>query len=255
MTIQKTHYIYGIVLDNNKVSPDTLLTGIGGAPVHFMRSHGLAALASYIAPGTVAQTRRNMIAHTAVLERAIMQTTVLPVRFATVAPDEASLMACLEAHASAFQKALADIDGKIELGVKASWHSGLIFEDIMTKDNDLKRLRDRLRSRPSNETFYERVELGRRVEGTLAERRKETADFILAGLLKLAVRDTELRILDDDMIFNRAFLVARSNEAAFDAHMDKLAIDREGQINFKYIGPVPPYNFTNLQAGWMAGKS
>jgi hypothetical protein len=116
-------------------------------------------------------------------------------------------------------------------------------------------MRDRLRSRPANETYYERVELGRRVEAALAERRATEAAAIVAALAPLAEREAELRALDEDMILNRAFLVRRENEALFDARMQSVAERYADRVNFRYVGPVPPYNFVRLQAGWLTGPS
>ena len=62
-------------------------TVLAAPPCRLLPAGSLAALVSDVPPGPVAQTRRNMVAHTSVLERAIARTDVLPLRFGTVAPD------------------------------------------------------------------------------------------------------------------------------------------------------------------------
>ena len=212
-------------------------------------------LVSAIAPGLVAQTRRNMIAHTTLLERVIAQTDVLPVRFGTVAADAAVLTRCIAAHAAAFQTGFYAIAGRVELGLKASWRDGVVFGEIIAADQDLCRLRDRLRSRPASETYYERVELGRRVEAALVGRRAAETTAILAELAPLAEQVVELRTLDEDMILNRAFLVRREHEARFDAQVQAVAERCAARMNFRYVGPVPPYNFIRLQVGWLNSQT
>ena len=50
----------------------------------------------------------------------------------------------------------------------------------------------------------------------------------------------------EKMIRNAAFLIARDQEAAFDAKV-KLIATRFDKLTFKYTGPWPPYNFVNIR--------
>jgi hypothetical protein len=241
-------YVYGIAPHDAAIP--ALPDGLGGAPVTLLPSGDFAVLASPVVGGAIARTRRNLLAHTSVLERALPHATLLPLRFGTVFPARAALAACVMAHGAAFAAALQDMAGKVELGVKAGWRDGVIYADIIERDHGLRHLRDILRSRPAGETYYERIELGRRVEAALAQRRAAEAHDILEALLPLAERDAALRLTDDDMICNHAFLVRRAREPAFDAAMERLAAAHGARIVFRYIGPLPPFNFVTVQAGW-----
>jgi hypothetical protein len=244
-------YLYGLVDRSNTLDEEALGHGVAAARVRMVGDGPLVALVSDIAPGQVAQTRRNMLSHTAVLERAMASTTILPMRFGTVVPDITTLVACIARNVGPFAAALQSIDGRVELGVKASWRDKVIYTEIIESDPSLFRLRNRLRDRPGNETYYERVELGRRIEAALTDRRRSEADAIAAELSPLSDREIELRMLDDDMILNRAFLVPRRHEATFDATMQRLAERLASRVVFRYIGPVPPYNFIQLRADWL----
>jgi hypothetical protein len=223
--------------------------------VSFIAVEDLAALVSVAGGEPIARSRRNMLTHTSILERAMKLATVLPLRFGTVAPDVSALQACITANRSAFHAALRSIDGRVELGLKASWRKGGVFNDIVERDQSLRQMRDRLRTRPAGETYYERIELGRRVEAAVAERRAAETAAIMAELLPLADREAELRNHDEDMIFNRAFLVKRPVEPAFDEAVARVAERFSERLEFRYVGPVPPFNFVNLQAGWMVSAS
>lgn len=253
MSASDRFYVYGMVAADPALDANAWGTGVSGAAVMLRGDGGLRALVSRIDPGPVAQTRRNLLAHTALLERVMQQVTVLPVRFGTVAPGEDALNACIATNEAAFRAAMADIDGKVELGVKASWREGVVFAEIVATNATVARLRNRLRDRPASETYYERVELGRQVEQALAQRRAAEAEAILAELSPLADRAAELKTLDDDMVLNRAFLVSRANEPQFDARMRALSESQEARMVFRYIGPVPPYNFVQLRADWQMG--
>ena len=49
---------------------------------------------------------------------------------------------------------------------------------------------------------------------------------------------------------NAAFLVDRQKEAALNAVIQALDADMGKRILFRYIGPVPPYNFVNVVMVW-----
>ena len=48
------------------------------------------------------------------------------------------------------------------------------------------------------------------------------------------------------MIMNAAFLVDRAREKEFDSCVEELGVHYGDRIEFKYVGPVPPYSFVNI---------
>jgi len=245
-------YVYGILPADAAPAAHVGSTGVAGGAVRRVVCDDVAVLVSPGEPAPVTRSRRNLLAHTGVLERAMPHATILPLRFGTVAPNEAALLACIDANRGAFSAAMRDVEGQVELGVKAVWRRGLVFTDIVDRDPSLRQLRDRLRTRPASETYYERIELGRRVEASLAQLRVSEAASLLGELLPLAERDAELRLHDDDMVLNRAFLVRRESEASFDKAVQRVAERFDTRMEFRYVGPLPPFNFVTLHAGWLS---
>ena len=56
------------------------------------------------------------------------------------------------------------------------------------------------------------------------------------------------------MVLNAAFLVEKANEAACDQAVQALDAEMGKRMMFKYVGPVPPYNFVNIVVQWDAEK-
>jgi hypothetical protein len=195
--------------------------------------------------------RRHMLVHAKVLEQVMANTTVLPLRFGTVAPCETALTRCMRRHKSEFVSEMGGIAGRIEVGVKASWREAGIYADILTEDTSLRQMRDRLQTLPANETYYDRIELGRRVETALAERGAACAAMITAALAPLAIRQAELPPQEEGMILNRAFLLQRNQESAFDAAIERIAQSFGESLKLRYVGPVPPFNFVSMYANWL----
>lgn len=59
-----------------------------------------------------------------------------------------------------------------------------------------------------------------------------------------------LPVRADRMVLNAAFLVEREREAEFDDAVRRLGERFEDQFLFKYVGPVPPYNFVSITIQW-----
>jgi hypothetical protein len=48
------------------------------------------------------------------------------------------------------------------------------------------------------------------------------------------------------MIINAAFFVGKEKEADFDQQVQQLGDKYREKVTFKYIGPLPPFNFVNI---------
>lgn len=244
-------YVYGLTAATDRLADVALGPGLAAQAVTLLPAGPLLAVVSRAPDQPIAGTRRNMLAHTAVLERVLAQIDVLPLRFGTIAPDPVTLHRGILSTVKVLSEALAAVAGRVELGVKATWRDDIAYREILEADPALRHLRDRLQTRPASQTYYERIELGRRVEAALADRRDAESAAILAELEPLAERVAVLKNLDDTMLLHRAFLVRRENEPRFDSAMALLAERFAARLDFRYVGPIPAYNFVTLRADWL----
>jgi len=227
--------------------------GIGerGDVVHTVHFEDLAAVVSNSPMVEYDSSRRNMMAHTLVLEEVMQEFIILPVRFGTVAPStEAIQDKLLKRRFGEFHGLLQEMEGRVELGLKTFWYEDVIFQEIVDENPPIRRLRDGLMGRPSEETYYDRIRLGEMIEAAMWKRRDEDAEKILTPLRPL-VRETRVnKVIMDRMVLNVAFLVDEARQAEFDAAVDKLDEEMGKRLIFKYVGPVPPYNFVNIVVTW-----
>ena len=113
-------------------------------------------------------------------------------------------------------------------------------------------MRDSLKTRQAVETYYERIQLGEKIEAAMEKKRNDDSEKILEKLRPLVHKSRENKIVTDKMILNAAFLVDRLREPEFDQAMQELDTAMQNRVMFKYVGPVPPYNFVNLVIHWDA---
>jgi hypothetical protein len=244
-------YVYCIIRCSEPIQFTTLGIGERGDTVHTIHFEDMAAVVSDSPAIEYESSRRNMMAHTLVLEEVMRDFTILPVRFSTIAPSvEAIQEKLLKRRFGEFHGLLQEMEGRVELGLKAFWYEDIIFNEIVEESPPIRRLRDSLMGRPSEETYYERIRLGEMVEAAMWKKRDEDAEKILTPLRPLVYETRVNKVITDRMVLNAAFLVDEARQAEFDAAVDKLDEEMGKRLIFKYAGPVPPYNFVNIVVHW-----
>ena len=246
-------YTYCIIRSPEPRQFTTLGIGERSDVVHTVHFGSLAAVVSDSPVVEYESSRRNMMAHTRVLEEVMQEFTILPVRFGTVAPSAEAIHIqekVLKRRSGELHSLLAEMEGRVELGLKAFWYENVIFEEIVEQNPPIRRLRDSLMGRTPEETYYERIRLGEMIENAMWKKRDEDAEQILAPLRPLVYKTRANKVITDRMILNAAFLVGEARQAEFDAEVESLDEEMGKRLIFKYVGPVPPYNFVNIVVHW-----
>ena len=244
-------YVYCIIRCSEPPTFSTLGIGERGDEVHTVHYQDLAAVVSDSPVIRYVNSRRNMMAHTVVLEEAMENHTILPVRFGIVAPGlEAIEVKVLQRRYDELSGLLDEMEGRVELGLKAFWYENVIFPEIVSENPVIRRLRDTLMNKSAEETYYERIRLGEMIETAMGQKRDEDAERILGALQPLAQETRLNEVITDRMVVNAAFLVEASRQPEFDQALDALDEEMAERVLFKYVGPVPPYNFVNITVRW-----
>jgi len=247
-------YLYCIIPCQEERTFDTIAIGGEGGVVHTVPHNGLAAVVSNSLVTQYESTRQNMVTHEKVLETVMKEFTLLPVRFGTVTDSTSpmqDIQKLLSSRFNEFQKLLGDMGGKVELGLKAFWRDEkTIFEEVVTENTDIRRLRNSLAGKSPEATHFDRIRLGEMVKEALNRKRAREATRILQPLRRVAHSVRENEALGDRMVVNAAFLVNKSKEPEFDQVVSKLDEQLSERLVLKYIGLAPPYNFVNIVVDW-----
>jgi Gas vesicle synthesis protein GvpL/GvpF len=223
-------------------------SGLGGHDqVRILTHDDLAAVVSDAPQDQYDISRENLLAHQRVLTQALTRSEVLPVSFGTVAASDQEVQELLHRAADALHRSLEDVRGRIEVELRVLWHEERLFADIVAENEDIRALRDRLAGQAPAATHYERIQLGEMVAAALERKSAAEAAALLDALEPLAVATRVNKNLGDMMLLNAAFLVNRSQEPAFDAQVQALGEVQVGRLIFRYVGPLPPYNFVDIR--------
>ena len=189
---------------------------------------------------------RYLIAHQRVIETVMRDyPTMLPVRFGTIVPDETRVARFLEQGEPLFRKNFALLAGRVQMEVVVTWNLAQVFAQIGAEP-EIMALKSWIGTLPDAAAMAERAALGQSVKTSLDRRRQELKDRLLPGLRELSSKLVENPIMDDNMVTNLALLVPTGRLEAFDRRIAALDEQFEGQLDFRCVGPLPPYSFATI---------
>jgi Gas vesicle synthesis protein GvpL/GvpF len=240
-------YVYGVAPASENVAVDA--PGVEGSANGVRRIlHGeLAAIVSDVEGGPLVAAR-GLRAHWRVLEAAVAKATVLPVRFGTVMENDGAVVdQFLAPRHDRLVALLAELSGKVQLSVKAYYDEESLMRGVVKDSPTVAQLRERVRQRPKAATYYDRIKLGELVAGEVEQARERDSAMVLARLEPLAAAARREPPGTPDAAVNAAFLVERSRVDGFSEAVAKLADEVQDRMRLRYIGPLPPYSFTEEQ--------
>jgi len=238
-------YIYCIIGTPEPKAFGPLGIGGRGDELHTVCVDGIAAIVSDSPIKKYPVSRENTIAHEKAIEKVMEGYVVLPVRFGTIAEDEAKVRRILEKESDRFKEKLDEMKGKKEMGLKAIFDEN-VYKDILEKYGQIGSLKKKVASLPPEKTYYQRMEIGKMVETALDKEKEICREDILNNLSPLALEVKTNSLYGERMIVNEAFLVKKQKETEFDQRVNGLADKYGDRVKFKYVGTIPPFNFVNL---------
>lgn len=241
-------YIYGITHSGMGSAPACPpVDGPAGGEVSLIEEGPLAAIVSTTRTQEFQPRRRQMLAHTKVLETALAARAVLPAQYGTVAMGEAAVRHTLSTHRDALLGALEPLTGTVEFGLKTAWEEAKIYPTLVAADPALAALRDRIHSQPQDQTYYERIELGRSIDAALAQRRLTDTARITSALGAVCREVKPVAEVNELQICHLALLVARDRITEMEGALEALDDTFQDLVRFKLVGPAPAYNFVNIR--------
>ena len=243
-------YIYGVIPTGEQISFGCLGPG-DGVELGTVPYQNLACVVSDYSGGTFSalakeELVRHLLAHQSVCEHVMKQHTVLPMRLGTLLEADEEVLAMLQQGYARFSNALARIEGKVEFEVAATWDLGRVFQEVGC-ESDIVNLKQAIGDRPKDEALEDRVLLGKMVKDSMDRRRDDYRQRMVDFLKDLALDIQENALLRDELVMNVAVLIRRARERDLTRHVQGLDELFHDEINFRIIGPLPPYSFSTVE--------
>lgn len=243
--MEEGRYIYAVVEESKR--KEFSFPGIGMKRVYTVNYGNLAAVVSEAEVKEYDPTRENLLAHTHVLEEIMKGYVLLPMSFGIIAENEEKVAELLRQTHLEFEQEFERLKGKIELGVKVFWEKDAIIKEVENRGKDFKEFRKMVASSSVKEAQSTKLKVGKLVESIVIEWEKKYARKIYSSLKEIAVDSCLNKPIGIKMLLNCSLLVDKNKEKDFDKRVNELAKKYENKLKFKYISPVPPYNFVNIK--------
>ncbi|MFD7133501.1 GvpL/GvpF family gas vesicle protein [Streptomyces sp. NPDC059894] len=245
-------YVYGITASSQTTLPEGL-AGVGEppTPVRVLTEGGLAAIVSD-APEDLRPKRRELLAHQNVLAEAGAEGCVLPMRFGSVAPDDAAVTGVLAERADHYEERLRALDGKVEYNVKATHIEEAVLHQVMAESPELRALAEANRQAGGG-TYEQRLQLGEMVAAAVKAREAQDAAEVQQALEPLGAA-VSVGPESSGWLANVSFLVARDRAAEFANAVEDLRKERP-HLDVRLNGPLPPYSFVEPGPAQPAGTT
>jgi hypothetical protein len=239
-------YIYGIVEE-----PEIRrfgFTGVGEANVYTINHQRMAAIVSDIEFSEIDPTRKNVHAHTVVQDELLKEYTLLPMGFGMVAASEDEVRGLLEKNYQGLINELNRLADMIEVELKLYWDQETVIKELQGENQELSRLKAKVNAASSPiEVRNLLVEAGKLVESIVHDWKTRYAEMVYAVLKELSNQAKMNNPVGLKNLLNASFLIDKSRESEFKEQVYMLDSKFQGKVNFKYVGPMPPYNFVDLR--------
>ena len=243
-------YLYGFIRTDHRQSFGPI--GIDGAEVMAVPYREIAAVVSSLRQMAFDALPKEILLryltiYQSVLETVLKTQMIIPVKFGTLLEGDALLQSALEKGYDRILAGLTEMEHRIELDIAALWPDLDPVLAEIGKDEEIETLREKASGMSENERFDLRVKVGKRIKTLLDQRRERVKAEIMDVVLPHAEAHSAHGLMDDAMILNVALLIQRDHATSLESYIARLDDRYENQVNFRIIGPLPPYSFQTLE--------
>ncbi len=190
---------------------------------------------------------RLLIGHQRLLENVMTRYSTIPMRLGTVARNLQDVETILSHGYNTIKDILINAQGTVEIDVAVTLSDFPGFLQGVSQTPEILRFKQTLLDKPNGVTPEDQVKAGLLMKKHV-DRKKEM--LALQVQAELAPDEQGIKVhalMDDTMVFNGAFLVLRTQQTEFDEIVEQLDKTFKNTLNFRCVGPLPPYSFYTLE--------
>jgi hypothetical protein len=243
---KKNVWVYGVVpagaaleeLERREGLPDVWVVEAGD----------IAAIVGNAPEGDGKATRNQALAHTRVLEAAVVDAPVVPFRFGIMVPGDQEVGTdLLDANHDDLAQHLKNVDDQVQMTLKVYYHEEPVLREIIDNEPEVARLREAMNEGPEEATRDVRAQLGELVTNAVEQRRQRDSADILERLKPVSQAAVVEGLESEFMALNVPFLVERDRQEEFEDAVEEVAQERQERMRFRLLGPMPVYNFIDVE--------
>ncbi|MDP3786598.1 MAG: GvpL/GvpF family gas vesicle protein, partial [Candidatus Omnitrophota bacterium] len=173
--------------------------------------------------------------------------TIIPMRLGTFAKDIEEIKHILACGHSIIKDIFNKISNMIEIDIAATWSDFNSALKEIGEDKEIKEFKEMLLVNPKAVTVDDQMKVGLLVKEALDKIREGYSKGIQTALKSVSQSLKVHELMDDKMVANIAFLINKAKHKNFDIKVEGLNIEFNEKLNFRCVGPLPPYSFYTLE--------
>lgn len=197
---------------------------------------------------------RALTVYQAVIEKIMKRFEIIPMKFGITMDNEEKLRRLIVHNLRRIDRSLSEMQGRLELDVVAFWKD---FDAVLKEQGqqeEIKRVTETASTGTAGTLQAVQIKVGKLVKESLEKKKTDISEHMLSTLKRKTHAHCLHSLMDDTMILNAAFLVDEKNEGAFEEAVKGLDDYFEDTINFRIVGPLPPYSFSTLTLKRVEGQ-
>ena len=248
-------YVYGFIKAGGEGKSDFGPIGVAGngEEVCTLPRDGVAAVISQTRNPAIGSLPKKELVGCLAQHQLVAETvmkagsTILPMEFGTVLDSDAQVAEMLEANREKLWTLLGDIEGLFEVDVVVMWPDiQQVFAEI-ARYKEIVELKSRIAELPSGESMAARLSLGKLAKDRLDAKKRALQERLLPPWERVARRTVRHEIRNDAVGINAAFLLNADDRDTLEALVNKADQEEGGSLDFRMVGPLPPYAFSTVQ--------
>lgn len=247
---KKGLYVYGIIPASYDASQFRELEKLG---VNSISHDKIAAITSedYIRDYNKMDTKsvgRSLVEHQKKME-AIMElgfSTIIPMQLGTFVYNHGEVQRILEKGYNLIIDIIGKISGLVEVDIVSTWADFNKVLSEISADPQVVEMKNKIQKN-KNITQSDQLSVGYLVKKLLDKKNETCASYIIKAIKPFCQDFRQYDVQNDQMVSNTAFLINRTKLSKLKQALDTLDEEFQGKLNFKYVGPMPCYNFYTLE--------
>ncbi len=190
---------------------------------------------------------RLLVSHQQLIEKVMTRHTIIPMRIGTFAGNDEEVRQILSKGYRTITDIFERAKDSIEIDVVATLSDFKSFLREISGEEEIKQFKQSLLGKKSGVTIDDQMRIG-----LLVKKHADKGKGVFAGQIQTALGEIAQNfkvhdLMDDKMVLNTAFLISQSRREEFEHKIDELNDKFGEKLNFRCVGPLPPYSFYTLE--------
>ncbi len=190
---------------------------------------------------------RLLVSHQQLIEKIMTKHSIIPMRLGTFAGSNEEVRQILSKGYRTIKDIFERAKDNIEIDIVTTLNDLKSFLQEVSQEDEIRQLKQSLLNKEGGITIDDQMKVGVLVKRHLDKKKEMFANQIQTALGEIAQNLKAHDLMDDKMVLNTAFLLDKNRQKEFEHKLDEINDKFEDKLNFRCVGPLPPYSFYTLE--------